>query len=561
MPQLQVTRRKPHYVSTALKAFTVGLVSLWLSQGHAQIADPIPDPILPAGFDLVLHDFVQLPATNPEAPRARINMLREVDDGSGRLFVNDLAGLLYVVGHSEWDIYLNLRSEFPDFISAPGKGTGFGAFTFHPEFRNNGIFYTSHAEEANSAEADFSPVEFNTIALQWVVTEWTATDPNAEKFTGSHRELLRADFPAVLHGIQDIAFNPYIDSNDEDYGLLYICIGDGGSSRDFHEGNLIHPFSYLGTIFRIDPNGNNSANQQYGIPPDNPFIGVAGAVEETWAAGFRNPHRICWDPQNPQTMLIGDIGEMNIEEVNLGMKGHNYGWSEREGTFLYDRDSGRENVYPLPPEDSVYQFTYPVSMYDHDEGFAIVGGYIYRRADIAELSGKYLFGDIVNGRLFVIPADSVYGDTMPVPEEVFLKDRDGNNLDLSQLENNNRADLRFGYDLQGNIYILTKADGMVRTFYDPMTSVIRPISRQTELTIFPNPASSVLNVGFDGVGKEYTRVAVTDLQGRDVPVQISTHAQQLSIRIADLPQGIYNLVITVGDRTISEQFVIQNHLD
>jgi glucose/arabinose dehydrogenase len=514
------------------------------TSGMAQIANPIPEEIEQADFTLILKDLVQLPSTSPTAPRARINMLREPDDGSGRLFVNDLQGLMYSIEDDSWSLYLNLRGQFPDFINGPGKGTGFGAFAFHPEFSENGLFYTSHAEQSGSGNADFSPVAFDVIDLQWVVFEWTADDPLASTFSGTKRELVRADFPDVLHGFQDITFNPTAEKGDPDYGMLYICIGDGGSSLNFLKENLQTPSSYLGTIFRIDPMGDNSANGRYGIPADNPHAGV----------GFRNPHRICWDPISDHKMLIGDIGEMNIEEVNIGVIGANYGWSEREGTFFYDRALGRENVYPLPPDDSTYGYTYPVSMYDHDEGNAIVAGYIYRGDMVPELYGKFLFGDIVNGRTFVVDADALEQGKIIAPEELIFTDTAGNAIDLQQLENNGRADLRFGYDLAGNIYVLTKADGFVRTLHSPTVSSVKSIPETINVRIYPNPAKQIIRLG--GWDHRVTaEITIYDATGKVVAAIRRYTGSELDV--SGLVTGMYTLRVKSGKDTGSAKLVIE----
>jgi glucose/arabinose dehydrogenase len=169
-----------------------------------------------------------------------------------------------------------------------------------------------------------------------VITEWTASSPSANVFAGTRRELLRIDYNGTIHGLQDIGFNPYAKAGDEDYGLLYICAGDGGSvaaGRPDWTHKLSSPY---GSILRLDPLGTNSVNGRYGIPAANPYAndGKADTLGEIYAWGFRNPHRISWDSQPPHRALIGDIGENQIEEVNLLTKGGDYGYPDREGTFV-----------------------------------------------------------------------------------------------------------------------------------------------------------------------------------------------------------------------------------
>ena len=113
----------------------------------------------------------------------------------------------------------------------------------------------------------------------------------------------------------------------------------------------------------------------YGIPPSNPFAGMPGALGEIFAYGFRNAHRLSWDRDG--TLLVSDIGEAQIEELDLVVAGGNYGWPEREGSFSIDVETNPNVVFPLPPEDPL-PYRYPVAQYDHAEGRAIAGGFVYR---------------------------------------------------------------------------------------------------------------------------------------------------------------------------------------
>src|SRR5690606_16036902 len=154
----------------------------------------------------------------------------------------------------------------------------------------------THTAKAGSAPADFSYSGSIRVSLQWVISEWKTTAPLAVPFEGSRRELLRINMVGPSHGVQELTFNPLAQSGDEDYGLIYLGVGDGGSvGAGFHfVTNSIE--TIWGTIIRIDPQGNNSKNGQYGIPPGNPFAdgNNGNALKEIYAWGFRNPHRISW---------------------------------------------------------------------------------------------------------------------------------------------------------------------------------------------------------------------------------------------------------------------------
>ncbi|ANS77890.1 hypothetical protein SGUI_0494 [Serinicoccus hydrothermalis] len=205
--------------------------------------------------------------------------------------------------------YLDVRERFVDnFHNHAGLGTGFGFVEHHPEYAENGIFYTVHTE-AGSALTEDEPhfPAYGGVNYHSVVTEWTADDPAAEVFSGTSRELMRVPFAGRVHTLQQIAFNLTVSPGDPDYGMLYILSGDGGNGvGNDNPQDLATPH---GKIFRIDPLGDDSDNGQYGIPADNPFVGTEGALGEIYAVGMRDPHRISWDPEGDHTMYLGHIGE------------------------------------------------------------------------------------------------------------------------------------------------------------------------------------------------------------------------------------------------------------
>jgi glucose/arabinose dehydrogenase len=159
-------------------------------------------------------------------------------------------------------------------------------------------------------------------------------------------------------------------------------------------------------------------------------------------------------------MLATNIGQANIEAIDIILKGHDYGWPVREGRFSMHPGGDINNLYPLPANDSSFHVTYPVAAFDHDEGKAIAGGFEYTGRAIPELIGKYLFGDIPSGRLFYVNiADLKPGQTATIKEWfVTLNDK---RLSLRDICGQDRVDLRFARDEQGEIYIFTKPDGKI----------------------------------------------------------------------------------------------------
>ncbi|HYD84393.1 MAG TPA: PQQ-dependent sugar dehydrogenase, partial [Opitutus sp.] len=279
---------------------------------------------------------------------------------------------------------------------------------------------------------------------------------------GTRREVLRFATPTTAHNAQEIAFSPVADRADPDYALLYICIGDGGAGNLGRPEMAGHPRTLFGAILRIDPAGNNSVNGRYGIPADNPFAESDDPAvhREVWAYGFRNPHRISWDFAHGKRTIAVDIGEANIEEVNLIEKGGAYGWGAAgiEGHARIDVKTDLKVVFPVTQAE-LTGVRLPFSEYDHLDGAAVTGGYVYR-GPIKVLRDKYVFGDMVNGRLFYLRLGAELTDRTIYELSVV---RDGAVTSVKALANAQRAHLRIGYDERnGDLLILTKDDGTLR---------------------------------------------------------------------------------------------------
>ncbi len=440
------------------------LLSLCLSNGvragvELPFMDPIKEPVLEGNLTLELEPWLSFPTTDRESPQARINFMDAPMDGSGRLFVNDLRGRLYFIRDGKIETYLDARDHLPDFHDEDGLAGGLNFFTFHPEFSRNGLFYTVHTEKPQNKTTDFiGPAHRDRRTLDSYLLEWKADNPQSDTFTGSHRTLMSVRFPLHVHMMQQVAFRPEANPGDEDYGLLYVGIGEGGAMKMGQAESLNRLDSILGTIIRIDPSGNNSANGNYGIPPSNPWAsdGDPNTLGEIWAYGFRNPHRFTWDVAGDGKLICSDIGEDNVEELNIIQKGRNYGWPLREGTFEFQLDPNKFSLLTLDSKDD--GFTYPVAQFDHQEGRAVLGGYVYGGSRHPLLHGKYVFGEIVSGHLYYVDAaDLSLGKVLPIQK---LRVRmNGNPTTMEQVAQSGRVDLRLGRDLDGELIIMEKAQG------------------------------------------------------------------------------------------------------
>jgi glucose/arabinose dehydrogenase len=229
-------------------------------------------------------------------------------------------------------------------------------------------------------------------------------------------------------------------------------------------------------MLRIDPLGGTGAPYSYGIPASNPFANDMDPtmLDEIYAYGFRNGHRIAWDLVAGGAPFVCDIGEDNLEEINRLAPGANYGWPDREGSYALDVAVDPSVVFALPGNDASLGYSYPVAQYDHEEGKAIAGGFVYRGSAPSALDGEFLFGDIATGRMFYASAAEMVaaddGDPTTTAQlyelTLFADGEQTTLLDLVRAELSNpalgRVDLRFGTDADGVLYATTKQDGFVR---------------------------------------------------------------------------------------------------
>lgn len=425
-------------------------------------------PVVKTGLAVELEDFVQIPRLPGRTAYKGITLLRPDPREAGVLLVDELMGLLYRVKERQPAVFLDVRPFFGEFICDPGVASGLGSFALHPDFVRNGVFYTTHSElrrgspAANATDIPADVPKYETPPLEWVLTEWRLADPAATVFAGTHREVLRFVTPTTGHGAQEIAFAPATGPDDPDYGMLYLGIGDGGSVNLKRPDLAGHPRTFLGSILRIDPAGHDGYGGGYGIPPDNPFARSADPAirKEIWAYGFRNPHRFSWDFTHGKRMIAVDIGESNVEEVNLIEPGGAYGWGVGglEGTTRIDAKVDAK-VVRAATEEELAPCRRPLGQYDHHDGSSITGGYVYH-GPLAALRGKYVFGDMVNGRLFYMNLNAALADRAVYEINVV---RGGVVTGIKALAGAERAHLRIGYDDRtGDLFVLTKDDGMIR---------------------------------------------------------------------------------------------------
>ena len=404
--------------------------------------------------------------------------------------------------------------------------TGLINFIFDPDYARNGVFYTIHMEDPTTdapaepksgvvpgldlsgyrtTPAHVTPIEPSAqITREAVMIEWTDRNIRNTTFEGTARELLRMQHASPIHPLGEMTFNPTAQRGDPDWRVMYVGVGDSGTGeqKDIRRMTPQRLDNLSGKILRIVPDlrehagtSTVSENGRYRIPKDNPFVAMDGARREIWAVGLRNPHRLVWDvdPAEPRAprLFAFNIGLTHWETVMIIKKGANYGYPLREGpqvmTLEGMKDVPADDTIPWQITDTITRGTvqplYPVIAYPHTSigGDAIAGGIIYRGNKIAALKNKLLFADITTGHVWyaemkdVLDADDGKAATLAtmhevdaglrrVVEEAFhARGGQGETLPgAGAVSGKGRVDVRFAQSNDGELYVLTKSDGMIR---------------------------------------------------------------------------------------------------
>ena len=416
-----------------------------------------------------------------------------------------------------------LASGFISFEFDPDYGRNGRFYTIHlEEVALPGALVPDNAGVPGLNVAGYAPTTPiptpGAVDHEGVIVEWTDSNVSNATFEGTARELMRIPLNGRIHPLGDLSFNPLARRGDPDWRVLYVACGDGGSG-DQKTAIRLNPQrldTVVGKVLRIVPDLSEhkdrsvvSDNGRYRVPRDNPFVSVAGARPEIWAYGLRNPHRLGWDvdPARPSSpnLIATVIGFHTWETVDIIHRGANYGFPDREGTQMLQGDQ----MTDLPQPD-----TLPVHVTDsltkgpsrrrigaltatgQPGGDAIAGGFVYRGTAVPQLSGKFIFGDISTGRLWYSnfsdmraaddgvartvaemrelrvwwddPTDSpdrgrqLYPTLRPIVEAGY-RSRGGKQLPgTATVAGSGRVDLRFGSDRSGELYLMSKSDGMIR---------------------------------------------------------------------------------------------------
>jgi glucose/arabinose dehydrogenase len=339
--------------------------------------------------------------------------IQQAGDGSGRLFVVEQGGRIQIIqnGSVSGTPYLDISS-----LIVSGGETGLLGLAFHPSFSTNGCFYVNYTTTRLTG------------SLQTVIAEYRATPATSNTVSvATEQRLFTVDQPEANHNGGGLAFG-----ND---GLLYIGLGDGGGAGDQHGtiGNAQDLTTRLGKMLRISV----TCNGTFTVPADNPFVSDATAAKEIWLYGLRNPFRFSVD-HNTGNLWIGDVGQDSFEEVDLVTPmqgGSNMGWRCKEGTHNFNFTANCQTA----------TFLDPIFDYDHSQGDdTVIGGYVYHGTSMTALTGNYIFGDFISGRIWSL-TQNAQGQWV----RTLLGNSGANNL------------AGFGQDANGELYVAQYGSGNV----------------------------------------------------------------------------------------------------
>lgn len=373
----------------------------------------------------------------PNLSFTRPVLVTHAGDGSGRVFVVQQNGLIRVfpndsaVTSGSASTFLNITNR----LSSTTGEEGLLGLAFHPDYETNGYFYINYTAP--------SP-------LRTVVSRFSVTPGNPNRADSlSEVVLLTINQPYSNHNGGMILFGTD--------GYLYIGTGDGGSGGD-PDNNAQNINSLLGKILRIDVDTTTAV--PYGIPADNPFVGIPGA-DEIFAWGMRNPWRFSQDPMTGQ-IWAGDVGQGTWEEVDLIEVGRNYGWRCYEGNDPYNTTG----CGPLG------QYTFPVKQYSSaspNPECSVVGGYVYRGYRRPELAGAYIYGDYCSGKIWKFRYQGI-----PVTYDSLVVDAP---FSLTS----------FGTDELGELYMCNYSSGTIHRFAGApatlTTALVSPANGQQNVPI------------------------------------------------------------------------------
>ena len=431
-------------------------------------------------------------------------LITHARDGSNRLFIVEQTGLIKVLqpGSTSPTTFLDLTSK-----RVLGGEQGVLGLAFHPDYENNRRFFVNYTRTGDGAT---------------VIAEYLASPTNPNVALTAERIILTIAQPFANHNGGMIEFGPD--------GFLHIGMGDGGSAND--PGNRAQNINdLLGKMLRIDID-QTAGSVNYVSPSSNPFFGPTPGRDEIFAVGMRNPWRWSFDRLTGQ-LYAGDVGQGQVEEIDIITSGANYGWRVYEGTRCTNIDA---------PLCNPASYTAPVTEYNHSGGrCSVTGGYVYRGSRSSLPYGSYLFGDYCTGEIFLFD-NGVQTRLLDTP------------LNISS----------FGEDQDGELYVVALG-GTIHRVVNPATRSALSVSAASYRGDLLAPDSIVAAFGSELATSASsatlplpmtlvgTQVRVTDVTGtpRFAPLFYVSPSQVNYVMPAGTVAGRAEVVITSGSGAVS----------
>ena len=321
---------------------------------------------------------------------------------TNRLFVVEQRGRIAVITNlvePTRTVFLDISARVAGGV--PEDERGLLGLTFHPGYATNRLFYVYYSTTTNTGTG---------AGLHQRLSRFEASPSNPNEAMANSELLLLTMFDeAENHNGGDMHFGAD--------GYLYLSLGDEGAGNDAFNNSQIINKDFWSGILRLDVDnrpGNLAPNPHraitpggYSVPADNPFVGLtnwngrtldpATVRTEFYAVGLRNPWRISFD-RVTGFLYCGDVGQDAREEIDIIIKGGNYGWAFREGFISGPKASpaGADHINPIL--DYAHGFS-------SIQGNSVTGGVVYRGNRIPALFGHYIFADYVSGNIWAILYD------------------------------------------------------------------------------------------------------------------------------------------------------------